>query len=206
MVKEIIYAFFDNQEFDEVTCKVYCDKQAAGGGIMEFSGGLYVFEYEVGRAGSYFAVCKATKGNTVKYQTYAFAVFEDVIPNIVELSSVEARLHELQAKLGGESKTIDTLLTELLAYETGVTPLPYIKPVTCLNTNFCFCDNKDSIIVDETGHGLDNVELNFINQLDNKCYITYTHKGYWGTYLKPGSYNVNIIVDNTMLEDILVVL
>lgn len=206
MVKEVIYAFFDNQEFDQVTCKVYRDKEAAGGGIMEFSGGLYVLDYEVERAGSYFAVCTATKGGMTQYKTYPFAVFEDVVPNVVELSSVEARLHELQAKLGKETKTVDELLTELLAYETGVTPLPYIKPVTCLNTNFCFCDNKDSTIVDETGHGLDNVEINFVNQLDNKCYITHTHKGYWGLYLKPGNYKVSIIVDNTLLEDTLTVL
>lgn len=205
-MKEIIYAFFDNQEFDNVTCKVYRNGEAGGGGVMSFASGLYTYEYKVEQAGSYFAVCMANKtGAQTQYQTYAFSVFEDAIPNVVELSSVEARLNELQTKLGGETKTIDELLTELLAYETGVTPLPYIKPVTCLNTNFCFCDNKDSIIVDETGHGLDNVELTFINQLDNKCYTTYTHKGYWGLYLKPGNYKVCIALDDTLLEDNLTV-
>lgn len=203
---EIIYAFYNDKQFDNVTCKVFRNGEVVGGGIMTFKSGLYSYPYEVDRAGNYYATCKAVKGNEVQYSTYTFNVFEDAIPNIIEIDSIQAKLVQLQEKLGKESKTIDTLLTELLAYETGVTPLPYLKPVTALNTNFCFCDNKDSILVDESGHGIDNAEICFTNQLDNKTYVTYSHKGYWGLYLKQGNYDVTITFNDTVLEDTLTVL
>lgn len=206
MMKELIYAFYDDKRFDTVTCKIYKNGETVGGGVMTFASGLYTFEYEVESAGSYYATCRAVKGAEVAYKTYAFNVFEDAIPNVINVEAVETKLRELQDKLGVNDKTIDTLLTELLAYETGVTPLPNIKPVTALNTHFCFCDNKDSIIVDESGHGLDNVEVSFMNKLDSKIYTTYTCKGYWGIYLKSGNYAVAITIGDTVLEDELTVL
>lgn len=206
MLKEIIYAFFDDKQFDSVTCKVFRDGEAVGRGIMTFASGLYTYAYEVERAGSYYAICKAIKGDETAYKTYSFNAFEDAVPNVINIEAVETKLRELQEKLGAEDKTIDTLLTELLAYETGVTPLPMIKPVTALNTSFCFCNNKDSIIVDESGHGLDNVAISFTNQLDSEVYTTYTCKGYWGIYLKPGNYSVTITMGSIVLEDELIIL
>lgn len=203
---EYIYANFDLSEKDTCTCTVYCDGEVVGGGPMTFRSGIYLYKFEVTKAGSYYAVIKATDKTANKYfKEYSFTIFEEAIPNIVELSETNFKLSQIQSKLGQKEHTIDTLLQELLAYETGVTPVPYMYPVTALNTRFSHSVEDNALIMNNKGVGVTGAKLAFTNNDDGEKSVVYSFEGYWGVFLKHGSYTVEITYNDFVFKDVITV-
>lgn len=203
---EYIYANFDLSEKDTCTCTVYCDGEVVGGGPMTFRSGIYLYKFEVTKAGSYYAVCRATDKQANKYfKEYSFTIFEEAIPNVVELSETNFKLGQIQSKLGSKEYTIDTYLQELLAYETGVTPVPHMYPVTALNTKLAYSSDNNAALLNEKGNGITGAKLTFTNNLDGETSVVYSFEGYWGVFLKHGSYTVEITYNDFVFKDTITV-
>lgn len=203
---EYIYANFDLSEKDICTCTVFCDGEVVGGGPMTFRSGIYLYKFEVTRAGSYYAVCTAKDKAANKYfKEYSFTIFEEAIPNVVELSETNFKLNQIQSKLGQKEYTIDAYLQELIAYETGVTPVPHMYPVTALNTKFTYGEGKNAVITSKSGKGVTGAMVTFTNNFDGEKSVVYSFEGYWGVFLKHGSYTVEITYNDFVFKDTITV-
>lgn len=205
-MKEYVYATFGGAEMDSVVCNIFCDGISIGGGPMTFANKIYSFEFTVPKAGSYFCLCEGTKAGKKDYRDFSFTVFEDAVPQYVNIDSILFGLEQIKSKLGKDDKnTIDGLMQQLISYETGVTPLPFLYPITALNSKLCFCEGNNSMILSKTGEGVTGAKVMFKNKGTQEEYICYTTFGYWGFYLPVGSYSVTISYNNSVYtEDFIV--
>lgn len=198
-MKEYIYATFDGAEMDYVVCNIFCDGTSVGGGPMKFFNKIYSFEFEVPKAGSYFCLCEGMKDHKKQYKDFCFTVFEEAIPQYVNIESILFRIEQIKSKLGTDDKhTIDDLMQQLISYETGITPLPHLYPITALNSKLCFCEGSNSMLITKTGEGITGAKVIFKNQDTQYEYICYTTLGYWGLYLPAGRYDVTMTHNNNI--------
>lgn len=205
-MKEYIYASFDGAEMDSVVCNIYCDGISIGGGPMKFMNKIYSYEFTVPKAGSYFCLCEGTKAGKKHYKDFSFTVFEDAVPQYVNIESILTGLEQIKSKMGADDQyTIDELFQQLISFETGVTPLPHIYPITALNSRLCFCEGNNSMIITKKGEGVTGAKVVFKRKDTQEEYICYTTLGYWGLYLPVGSYSVTMTHKNvTHTEDFIV--
>lgn len=204
---EYIYCTFDGQEMDSVTCSVYCNGETIGGGPMERYNKVYKLAYEITTPGSYFALCEGKKGSESQFKTFPFTVYEEPVPEVIDIEDIMAKLNTIKEKLGSEDQeSLQDMINELTSYETGVSPLPYLKPITALNTNISiFLEANNSMLVDQTGEGLTGGKIVFKDKSTDEEFVTYTKLGYWGIYLPVGAYDVTLTYKDYTATDVLVV-
>lgn len=204
---EYIYCTFDGQEMDSVTCSVYCNGETIGGGSMERYNKVYKLEFDITKPGSYFALCEGKKGSESYFRTFPFTVYEEPVPELIDVEAIMIKLNTIKEKLGNEDQeSLQDLINELTSYETGVSPLPYLKPITALNTNISiFLEANNSMLIDQNGEGLTGGKIVFIDKETGDEYVTYTKLGYWGIYLPVATYDVTLTYEDYTATDSLIV-